>query len=440
MSALFLASGSHAAEPGPDAAGLLPAVARPPWWTVASLGVTESYDNNVFLAGADPRFVPAGRATLKGIDSWVTTVSPRIGLNFAPLLDDPETVQTLSLGYAPDIVIYHDSDSESHEAHRVAGSARLKADSFSAGLDDEFAYVHGARTGPSYPGSLLNAYATATVRERREQFQDRARVTLRYDRPAWFVRASGALLYYDLRTALHPSTPEEGYQNYCDRYDVNGGLDAGYRITPEAGLLAGYRYGHQYQQQFSWDPYSAPSDYHRLLFGLEARAGKWLKFDGLFGPDFRSYPPDTATHISPVKNRHPVKFYGEAGLTLEVSRRETVVFKFRQFQWVSSLGRIPVLDSVYDLNYRRQLTDRFSLDLGARILNSDYTSAIGPSGVRNDWMYTLTASLHYAIARRLSADLGYSADLGRNAQDGVANPDTRGFLRHIFSAGAQVKF
>ena len=423
-----------------DSVASTPASSHPAWLTLASLGVTESYDNNVFLSGVEQRFMPAGFTTLKDKGSWVTTVSPRIRLNLAPFLEDPQSIPVLSLGYAPDIVVYHNQDSESHQTHRVAAGIAIRDDFLSFNLDDEFAYIHGSRFGPNYPGTLLNAYATATVRERREQLQDRAKVSLRYDRQTWFARAAASLLYYDLRTALRPSTPEEGYQNYSDRYDVNGGLDLGWKISPEVGLTLGYRYGHQFQQQFYWDPNSTPSDYQRLLFGIEARAAKWLKFDLQVGPDFRSYPADTPSHVTPVKNHHPVKFYGEAGLSAEISPEDTLTFKFRQFQWVSSLGRIPALDSYYDLNYRRKLTDRFSLDLGARLLNSDYTSSSLPSGVRNDWMYTVTASLHGAIAARLSADLGYSADLGRNAQDGIANPDTRGFLRHVISAGLQINF
>lgn len=423
-----------------DSVPIAPASSHPAWLSLASLGVTESYDNNIFLSGVEQRFVPAGLATLKDKGSWVTTVSPRIGLNLAALLEDRQSIPVLSLGYAPDIVVYHNEDSESHQTHRVAAGIGIRHDSLSFNLDDEFAYIHGSRFGPSYPGTLLNAYATATVRERREQLQDRAKVSLRYDRQTWFARAAASLLYYDLRTALRASTPGEGYQNYSDRYDANGGLDLGWKIRPEVGLTIGYRYGHQFQQQFYWDPNSTPSDYQRLLFGIEAKAAKWLKFDLQVGPDFRSYPADTPSHLTPVKNHHPVKFYGEAGLTAEMGPGDTLTFKFRQFQWVSSLGRIPALDSYYDLNYRRRLTDRFSVDLGARLVNSDYTSSNLPSGVRNDWMYTLTASLHCAIAARLSADLGYSADLGRSAQDGIANPDTRGFLRHVISAGLQIKF
>jgi hypothetical protein len=51
-----------------------------------------------------------------------------------------------------------------------------------------------------------------------------------------------------------------GYQNYVDRYDVNGGADFGYRVEPQLAVTLGYRYGHQYQEQLSFSPFSSPSN------------------------------------------------------------------------------------------------------------------------------------------------------------------------------------
>ena len=93
---------------------------RPAWLTEASVGLKESYDDNVFLSGVGtpPHYLlPAGSvAALKDVSSWVTTVSPKLDVNFAPLLGDQKTLQTLSLAYASDFVIYHDQNSESYNA------------------------------------------------------------------------------------------------------------------------------------------------------------------------------------------------------------------------------------------------------------------------------------------------------------------------------------
>ena len=63
--------------------------------------------------GANPvsTAIPQGGVlALKNYSSWVTTVSPKFGINIAPLLGDQDVLQVLSFGYAPDFVIYHDAD------------------------------------------------------------------------------------------------------------------------------------------------------------------------------------------------------------------------------------------------------------------------------------------------------------------------------------------
>ncbi len=59
---------------------------KPVWLTALSIGVRESYDDNVLLVSGD------GMAPQS---SWVTTVSPKVGFNFAPLLGNTNTTNTL---------------------------------------------------------------------------------------------------------------------------------------------------------------------------------------------------------------------------------------------------------------------------------------------------------------------------------------------------------
>ena len=132
----------------------------------------------------------------------------------------------------------------------------------------------------------MNAYATCAPREHREQFNDRGTVAFQYDCDKWFVRPTASLLYYDMMTKKIDVT---GYQNYASRYDINGGPDFGYRVEPQMAVTLGYRYGHQYQEQFGFSPYSSPSDYQRVLVGIEGKPWKWLEMKLQGGPDFRSY-------------------------------------------------------------------------------------------------------------------------------------------------------
>ena len=256
---------------------------KPVWLTDCSLAIKESYDNNVFLSGVYSKYLPApytvpsgSVAAVKNLSSWVTTVSPKLGVNFAPLLGEQKTLQVLSLAYAPDLAVYHDQDSENFNAHRFLVAIKVQADPVSFGAENSFVFVDGSQSGPFYPNALLSAFATSAARERREQIMDRANISVQVGQNQWFVRTVASLLYYDMMTDLRSLS---GYQNYADRYDVNGGVDFGCKIIPSMALTLGWRYGHQYQETFAFDPshYSSTSDYQRLLLGVEGRPLKCSK-------------------------------------------------------------------------------------------------------------------------------------------------------------------
>lgn len=425
----------------PGHAGDAPALKAPPWLD-ASLGVKESYDDNVFLSGVDTRFlpttisVPSGSvAALKERSSWVTTVSPKIGVNVIPALNGG-ALQTASFAYAPEFAIYHDLESESYNAHRFMAAVKGGAGAWTFGADETFVFVDGNEFGPTYPGGLLNAYATAVARERREQIQDRATVNVRYDWPKFFVRAAAFGAFYDLMTEKINAS---GYQNYVDRYDLNGGADFGWKVIPKLAVTLGYRYGHQYQQQLDFSPYSASSDYQRLLAGIEGKPWTWLELKIQGGPDFRQYDENSATHITPLNDLQPIRYYVEAGATATFSPSDSVAFKLKQWQWVSSTGKVPYFDTAIELGYHRKCSDRFAFDLCGRYFSSDYTRGNLPACQRHDRDFAVSIGCTYVFNAHASANIGYSLDLGRNDFDHVKNAETRNFTRNIFSVGATFK-
>lgn len=422
----------------------------PDWFPEISVSLKEGYDSNVFLSGADQQYMPKGTTTVKNMESWVTTISPRIGFNLAPFIGSGKTFSELTFTYAPDVAIYHDVDSENYTAHRILTVAKGKTGNASYSLENTFAWVDGNTDGPVYPGSNLSAWAVAAARERRAQLQDKMKFSAQYDfgeRGKFFIRPVAGLLYYDYHTQLENpelKTTPNGYQNFSDRYDINGGVDFGYKAWEGVALTAGYRYGHQGQEQFSWSKYSAPNDYQRALLGVEGSPAKWLKLTMQFGPDFRSYAPDTAFHTTPVKDHHPVTYYGEANLAAQVTRDDAVAFQFKHFDWISGCGSLPYADTLYELTYKRKLTEHCSLNLGAKAGEADYTMASIAPGMRDDWIVTLSAGLHYSFNPHLSADAWYSWDRGLNGYGDLPvaqQPDSkREFSRHLVSVGLQWKF
>ncbi|MGD0058518.1 MAG: hypothetical protein ABSD58_03780 [Verrucomicrobiia bacterium] len=434
---------------------------KPAWLTDLSVGVKESYDDNVFESGlgrppsSSYTVTPGSVAALKNISSFITTVSPKVGVNFAPLLCDPKTLPALTLGYVPDFVTYQNAPSESYNAQRVSTTVKWKADDLSFNLNEGFTYINGSKFGPTYPGDLLSAWATVADRERREQIQDRANVSLQYDQEKWFVRPVATLLYYDMRTAQYLI---DGYQNYINRYDVNGGLDLGYKIQPKFALTLGYRDGHQEQAEFKFGPDFAslypvvtahsPNDYQRVLVGFEGKPWTWLSATLQIGPDFRHFDSS-----APVDDKSPVTYYGEGTLAATVTPKDTVTFKYKQWEFVSSTGLVPYFDSTFDLSYCRKVTDALSLTLGARALDADYNpnnivkqspDLLGERLIRNDWLYTGSLGLQYAFNANFSANLAYSYDLGVDAQS-LAGPSSltynpRSFNHQQVSLGGTVKF
>lgn len=417
---------------------------KPAWLTDLSVGVKESWDNNVFLV--------SGEGTNKQ-SSFLTTVSPKIGVNLAPLMGGQQFFQVLAFGYAPDFVVYHDVGSESYDAHRFATTVKGKTDNFSLSLDNSFNYIDGNDHSPFYTGSDADrsAYATAAPRERREQIQDRAKFSMQYDMGNFFVRPTASTIYYDLMTAKLVYPKAMGYQNYSDRYDVNGGVDYGYKVTKDVALTLGYRYGRQYQEQFSraidGSQLSASSDYQRVLVGIEGKPLKWLTVSVLEGPDFRSYDPSVtnaagkALHTASISDRHPIKNYGEAAITADISSSDSLSFKYKQWQWVSSTGKLPLLESTYDLGYRHKFTKDFSADAGFKLGTSDYNCGNQASSERDDWMYTFTLGLNYNVTANLALNAGYQVDLGRNKENvDPVDGNFRQFDHHLVSLGAVFKF
>jgi hypothetical protein len=434
LSALLPLAFSAAGADKPAAAAAADQWKKPAWFSDLSFTVKEGYDDNLFGVSGD--------GSMDEKSSWITTVSPKIGFNFVPLLGEQQTWQTLSFVYAPDFVTFHQASDESYNAHRINTAVKGKVGAVTMTVDNAFLWNDGDKTAPTYtaPDNQRSAYATAMPRERRRQIQDRAKISFQYDLEKFFIRPTASLLYYDLGTDLMNVA---GYQNYADRYDVNGGVDFGYKLNPQLSLFVGYRYGHQYQDQYSWSMLSCPSDYQRILFGIEGKPQKWLTVSLVGGPDFRNYEANSASHTTPIDDPDMVTYYLEGNTVAEITPKDTLTLKTRGWQWVSSTGSIAYFDSSYDLSYRRKWTSKLTMDLGARLATSDYTESSGASALRDDWQYTLSAGLGYAFNSHCSMNLAYALDMGRNNQDKLAAGQTekyREFNHQLVSLSGTIKF
>ena len=169
---------------------------------------------------------------------------------------------------------------------------------------------------------------------------------------------------------------------------------------------------------------------------------RWLNVKLAGGPDFRSY-----NSLAPVNDLHPVKYYGEASITATLTPHQTLAFNYRQWQWVSSSGKVPYFDSTYALTYHWSATKQLGFDLGGKILEADFTGGNDLAGsspsTRDDRKYTVSAGVTYAFNRHCSASLSYTYELGANILNFLpANlaPAYRDFDHQLVSLGLQYKF
>lgn len=436
---------------------------KPAWLTDLSLRVGESYDSNVYLEGyqatpADLAPLRKDLVTPRNKSSWVTTITPKIGVDFAKFFEKDAFVKTLAIGYSPDIVVFHDASDESYQAHRITTVFKGQTDRVTVTLDNAATIINGSDEGLIYPAA--SAYANGTIRERRSQWQDRLKGAVKVDLGDFFLRPTVALTYYNLDTDFYntniPTTNYyKGYTNFIDRYDLNGGADVGYKVSKDVAFTLGYRYGHQYQQAYpvyatgtaaSSTSYGRDSsnNYQRVLVGVEGSPLKWLKIEAQAGPQFTTYTDDRP-YRDTVKSyglvdENATSVYGEASVTIAPTKSDALVLKYKHWRWVASTGVNAYEDTTYDASFRHQITSDLQLALGLRASNSDYN----PYQLRNDWLYTASVGLKYNITKNLIWDISYAYDRAENGQLQTASAagvwsnidsSTRQFDRSVVSSG-----
>jgi hypothetical protein len=424
---------------------------KPAWLSELSFTAKESYDDNVF--GVSGLGMPVQT-------SWVDALSARITFDFAAALGTAKEIKAFSLTYNPEHFDYSSASSEDYTAHRLNGVFKAKFDNITYSLENNYLYNDGSKIAPTYALNQLagakanqndkyrNNYAHALARERRNQVQDRYTVSVQDDFGSVFIRPISQMTYYNLDTDLFntANAPYKGYQDYVDRYDINGGVDLGLRLTPDVAITIGYRDGYNYQQQFALainsDQHFSSSHYQRALLGIEGKLAKWLTIKATAGPDFRVYNPDT-----PISNLNTTRLFAEGSLIAALPENQTLTLAYKQYLFVASTGLAPYVDTTLTLQYHLTLSKQLGFDLGAKYLEANYTIGNDVAGsapaLRDDVDYGASAGVSYAITKQIIVGLTYAYDDGRNNLDSLAAkyfPAYRDFTHNLTSASIQYKF
>jgi hypothetical protein len=406
---------------------------KPAWLTELSVTLKETYDSNVYGSNTNR----PGYAPVSNMSSWLTSVTPKLAFDFAQLLDygkdEEKNVETFALSYAPEVVRYYDAPSENYEAHRIGTQVKGKVDSFSYNLDNSFVFIDGSKDSPHY-GAATSAYGTAIARERRDQFQERGKLILRNDWENWFIRGVGTVLYYDLNsTRENPNVAgNAGWVNWVDRYDFNAGADVGYKITKDLAATLGYRRGHQYQEGFSWAASRNDNDYDRIVAGFEGKPFTWMKVELQAGPSFHHYDSNL---MAPGHDSEITQTYIDGNVAFEVTSKDTITLRAKQWQWVSSTGTSSYEDKTYEFLYKHKWLKQLTSTIGVMVQDSHYNAPM----VRDDWYFTYSAGLKYDLNEWVSFFADYSFSQGKN---GVEDNGYTGreFDRQLVTLGVKGQF
>jgi len=229
-------------------------------------------------------------------------------------------------------------------------------------------------------------------------------------------------------------------------YDLNGGVDFGAKTTPDLTVTLGYRFGYQHQDQYApainSDQHFSSGQYQRVLLGLEGRLGDGLTVRLAAGPEFRNYNAS-----APIDDPHTTRYYAEAAVVAALAPDQSLNLNFKRWLFVSSTGLVPYIETTCSLAYHWNAPGHLAVDLGARLLEQDYTlgnDTVGSApSLRDDIDYGLVAGVSYAFTPRVSASLTYNHDLGRNADHNLPaslEPGYRDFEHNVTSFELRYKF
>jgi hypothetical protein len=388
-----------------------------PWSISASISIKEGYDDNVFLQDV---------TALADRESWVTTIIPRIGLTYQKNKSFKAT-----LSYSPEASIYHSEQTESNVGHRGLLNFSGVSNKTAWEFNNSLLRIDGDRLGPNFlPGGDIPAIGGVPLRDRRDAaiVRNTTKVTTTFK--DWFVRPNFSLYHHDFKTEQHARVGRfAGYENYIDRYELNGGIDIGRKVADSTWLVFGYRLGHQEQGKLLGVNSVYSNNYHRILAGIEGTPKKWLKLNLLAGPDIRDFDDNTPANF----NRDEVIYYVEATATITPTKRDTILITSKRYEQPAFASHSVYEDITYDFAWRRKPTDKLTYGIGFRIYGGDWQGPVN----REDWIYTPTAMLSYAINKRWSAEADYSYDW---VDSTVPNTRAREYIRNVASFGLKFTF
>ncbi len=395
-----------------------PAASKSPWTFNVNYSLRETVDGNVFLQDV-------GNNAQKSSAVTSATLGLAAGYQRTPAFK-------AAFSYAPELVRYHSFDSENYVAHRAAINFSGVSGKSAWEFTNSLLRIDGSDQGPIFDvanGGDIPAVGGIPLRDRREAVVLRNGLKLTQTAGKWFVRPVFTSYSHDFRTQQRPRTGAyAGYENFVDRWEMNGGADVGYDLGRKTSFVAGYRYGHQEQGKLMGTASLYSNSYSRVLFGLEGAPASWLRLNLLAGPDFRSFEKP-AVGFNPDEQL----WFVNSSLSWLPAKTDSVTLTLSRYQQPAFSSHSVYEDIVYDISWRRQHTPKLVSTAGLRAYGGDWQAPVN----REDWIYTPSASVTYALHKRVTAEVSYSYD---SVASKVPNTRGREYTRHLFVAGIRGTF
>ena len=389
---------------------------KSPWGFSASFSAKETFDDNVFLQD---------HSSLSHRSSLVSSFTPSLTLSY-----QQTPAFKLAITYAPEATFYHSYSSEDNVAHRATVNLGGKSGNTAWELNNAVTGIAGNDRGVTFDtanGGDIPALGGIPIRDRRDAIIYRNSLKVTQTIGKWFISPVFTSYIHDFKTATSTVT---GYENYIDRYDVNGGFDVGYEVRQKTWLVLGYRNGYQHQGELNGtaSPYS--SNYHRILAGVEGSPTGWLKLSLLAGPDIRRF---ASSRLPSAFDENELLWYADASATISIGKSDTLSLLLTRFEQPAFSSQSVYEDTVYGITGKHQFNNQLSATAGFKVHHGDWQTPT----VRDDWVFTPSLGVNYIFSQHISTDLTWSYD---SVHSGVSNKTGREFTRNLLSLGARYTF
>ena len=393
--------------------------------------VKQGYDDNVYLQNQEPNRALVPNAVSPHVASSFTTLTPKLAYDYRP-----SEAFGMLVSYAPDISFYYSTPSENNIANRGVANFGGKIQDWNWDLNNSILGIIGQDEGlyfggtPSsaIPGNIAGnapAIGGIPVRDRRDALVYRGAYRFQWTKERWFIRPVASAYVHNFMTEQKDARyglGNYGYENYVDRSEYAGGLDVGYELFKNVKFFVGYRHGFEGEGRMAGSPYHYDTTYNRPLGGIEGQPWSWFKIALALGDDVHSsggeVPKGFVMHYS--------KLWGDVLLTFLPTKQDTITFKFTRNTQPAFSSPSIYDDTQFDLSGRHVFSPHWAVGAGMKWYNGDWFEPV----LRDDWVYTASATLAYTYDKHLSAELSYLHDWSDCSYPGI-NTSGREYTRNL---------